>query len=406
MEKYITSLKDLVIQVMTNGAEIKDKAEKGDAKSCFQIGMIYLLGVGTSIDFKKSSVFLGNQSLSGNSDAHRLLGFIAECEGQYSQAFSYYAKAGKGNGRYVNKVFEERSNFLKFLKEFGLSGIVLNKEITSMLNDCIAGGIKSLDAKRKLAYICEDETTCLEVAQSEYDEGDFSSAMDWLLRGKVAQNNTLYIDVEKKLSNTRRLLAESKIAEVIEIEGGSLFAANKDEFHYDELKAACEVASSVCINNWYEKIPLIVNEETSRIKKQQEAETARLRKQQEADAEAARLRKQQEAEAEAARLRKQQEEEKAARLRKQQEEETARLRKQEEERMAMLPLRRKKIYKRYNIVFSILALPFVIVLLVAMFTVKENSFVVNVIICSIIFAVMVLLPYKVGKWAVKKIYKL
>lgn len=54
MEKYITSIKDLVIQVMTNGAEIKDKAEKGDAKSCFQMGMIHLLGINTPIDFKKS----------------------------------------------------------------------------------------------------------------------------------------------------------------------------------------------------------------------------------------------------------------------------------------------------------------------------------------------------------------
>ena len=55
MEKYITSIKDLVIQVMTNGAEIKDKAEKGDAESCFKMGMIQLLGVNTQIDLKTAT---------------------------------------------------------------------------------------------------------------------------------------------------------------------------------------------------------------------------------------------------------------------------------------------------------------------------------------------------------------
>lgn len=345
MDKYITSIKDLVIQVMTNGAEIKDKAEKGDAKSCFQIGMTYLLGVGTSIDFKKSSVFLGNQSLSGNSDAHRLLGFIAECEGQYSQAFSYYAKAGKGNGLYVNKVFEERSNFLKFLKEFGLSGIVLNKEITSMLNDCISGGIKSLDAKRKLAYICEDETTCLEVAQSEYDEGNFSSAMDWLLRGKVAQNTPLYINVEKKLSNVRALIKESKHAEVIETEGISLLASTPADNPYDDIKTKSEVASAECINNWHEKTSQIINEEAARIERQKDEEAARNKRQQEE--EAARIKRQKDEEA--ARIKKQQDEE-AARIREQQ----AALLAEQEEKSAQ---KNKKI--RYAIYIIILIIGFI-----------------------------------------------
>ena len=40
MEKYVTNIKDLVIQVLTNDSKIKAKAESGDALSCFQMGMI------------------------------------------------------------------------------------------------------------------------------------------------------------------------------------------------------------------------------------------------------------------------------------------------------------------------------------------------------------------------------
>ena len=292
MEKYVTNIKDLVIQAMTNGSEIKAKAESGDALSCFQMGMIHLLGVDTPIDFKTAGKYLGAQSLSNDPDANRLLGFIAECEGRYSQAFSYYSKVGKGNRPYVNKVFEERSNFLEYLKEFGLSGTVLNKEITSVLNECISGG---LDAKSKLAFICEDEATCLEVAQAEYDKGDLSSAMYWLLRGKIAKNNSLFIAVETELSNVKMLIKESKLIEVVELEGDSLLEVTTTGTPYDDIKAECEVASVDCINYWHEKTSQKINEEKGRIKKQKDEEAARIKKQQ--DEEAARIRKQKEEEA-------------------------------------------------------------------------------------------------------------
>lgn len=43
MEKYVTNIKDLVIQALTNGSEIKANAESGDALSYFHRGMIHLL---------------------------------------------------------------------------------------------------------------------------------------------------------------------------------------------------------------------------------------------------------------------------------------------------------------------------------------------------------------------------
>ena len=97
MEKYITSIKDLVILAMTNGAEIKAKAESGDALSCFQMGMIHMFGIDTPIDFKEASKYFAYQSLSDDPDAKMLLGFIFECEGDYSEAFKRYTNAADIN---------------------------------------------------------------------------------------------------------------------------------------------------------------------------------------------------------------------------------------------------------------------------------------------------------------------
>ena len=44
MGKYISSIKDLVILVMTNGSQVIYKANSGEPESCFQVGMMHLLG--------------------------------------------------------------------------------------------------------------------------------------------------------------------------------------------------------------------------------------------------------------------------------------------------------------------------------------------------------------------------
>ena len=105
MEKYVTSIKELVTHALTNGSEIKAKAESGDALACFQMGMIHLLGIDTPIDFKKASEHLGNQSLADDPDANRLLGFIAECDGNYSLAFKNYANATGATGSNAKKPY-------------------------------------------------------------------------------------------------------------------------------------------------------------------------------------------------------------------------------------------------------------------------------------------------------------
>ena len=58
MGKYISSIKDLVILVMTNGSQVIFKANSGEPESCFQVGMMHLLGINTPVDFKKASHYL------------------------------------------------------------------------------------------------------------------------------------------------------------------------------------------------------------------------------------------------------------------------------------------------------------------------------------------------------------
>ena len=305
MEKCITSIKDLVIQTLTNGPEIKAKAESGDALSCFQMGMIHLLGINTPIDFKKASKFLSDQSLSDDPDTNRLLGFIAECEGNYSMAFKNYANSNKSNSSYINKVFEERGNLQTYLKRLELPTSVLNKEITNVINEYLKGGNSIIDAKIKLAYICEDETTCLDAAKAVYESGDYFSAINLLHLGKINSNNTLYVSIKNHYSTSDLTRNFSGPIEVIDLDGNS-FLTNFDSMHsIAGVKNLCDEASALCKKDWVE----LVGKNVSVVKltyKEEEATRKRIEK----EKEAARIKK--EKEEEDARLRKQKAEEKKA----------------------------------------------------------------------------------------------
>ena len=257
-----------------------------DAMSCFQMGMIHLLGVDTPVDFKKASKYLSTQSLSDDPDANRLLGFIAECEGNYSQAFKNYANAGKANRPYINKVSEERIHLQGDFKKLELPSTVQNKLITSVLNDYIKGGDTKVEASIKIAMICEDEESCLDAAQALYDNGDYSSAMRWLQNGNISGNNILYTSVKKKITDSKSVQNFPNTLEVIEIEGIS-FLANFDATpSYAGIKNLCDEAAVLCIKEWQDSVsPKIASvkkkvedEEAARIKKQKDEEAARLKK--------------------------------------------------------------------------------------------------------------------------------
>ena len=290
MEKYVTNIKDLVVQALTNGSEIKAKAESDDALSCFQMGMIYLLGIDTKIDFKKASNFFQNQSLSEDPDANRILGFIAECEGNYSQAFKNYANASKANIPYLNKVYKERVNLNGFFKKIDLSGSAQNKIITNVLSEYIKGGDTKIDASIRIALICDDEETCLVAAKDLFDAGDYFSAMSWLQNGNVSDNNTLYISVKKKIADSKNAPNLPNTLEVIDIDGNSFLATLDATPSYAGIKNLCDEQTVACKKEWSSIVSptisaikkKIENEEAARIKKEKEEEEARRRKDEEA----------------------------------------------------------------------------------------------------------------------------
>lgn len=306
MAKYISSIRDLVIQTMTNCSKIEADAKNNDAEACFQMGMIHLLGIDTPVDFKKAAAYFGNQSLSGDSDASRLLGFIAECKGDYSLAFKNYIKAKDTTGKdknisLYNKVFEERNYLRELFKKLALPNNLLNKDVSDILNEYVKGGTSRFDASIKLATICNDESSCLEVAQILYDNGDFYAAKRWLQNGNVSNTNSLYVSVEGKIEKTKKGIDLPNIIEIVEIEGFSLIEKSQTEPSYIDSKYICDETAKLCTKEWTKQTSSIITvlkkeyneEEEARIRKQKEEEEARIRKQKEE--EEARIRKEQEA---------------------------------------------------------------------------------------------------------------
>lgn len=275
MEKYVTNIKDLVIQTLTNGSEIKVKAESGDALSCFQMGMIHLLGINTPIDLKGASKFLSNRSLSDNPDANRLLGFIAECEGNYSHSFKSYANAGKASRPYINKVFEERKNLQGSYKELGLPSTVFNKELTAILEEYVKGGSSQITASIKIANICNDTASCLDVAQLLYGKGDFISAKRWLHKGNIDSRNTLFSAIDKKLLEFKQSIIVSDEIQIVNLGGNSLLPSTETSYSCEDVKQICDDVAVTCLKEWKEKN----SQEIDTIKKKwNEEERARIKK--------------------------------------------------------------------------------------------------------------------------------
>ena len=371
MEKSVTSIKELVVQTLTNGSEIKANAVKGDAFSCFQMGMIHLLGINTPIDFKKASMFLSNQSLSDDPNSNRLLGFIAECEGKYSQAFKNYAKAGKSNRPFFNKVFEERTNLQSYFKKLNLPSTVQNKIITNILNEYIKGGDNKVETSIRIAMICEDETSCLDVAQALSDVGDYYSAMRWLQNGNIPESNTLYASVKKKFLDSKDAQNLPYVLDVIEIDGNSFLANNAATPSYAGIKHLCDEKAVACKNEW---IDTVSSKITAVIQREKDEEAARIKRLK--DEEAARIK----------RLK----DEEAARIKKQQDEEAARIKKKQREKTVDIIL--LAIFVPWNIfclLFSIL------VILGAIS--NGNSVLKTIIIVSVIYFGVVLFPCSIIK---------
>lgn len=189
MDKYITSLKDLIAETFRNSFKLNESAKKGDSKACFQMGMVYLLGINTAIDFKKAKLQFSSQSLLNDHDAQRMLGFLSELDGDYSAAFMYYAKAAGGvvdgsDDSYIENVKQERETLRGWLNKWNFPVRVLNNAITTILEDYAKGGEKKEKACIEIAAICQDAVSCITVARILMGFGDYSDAMQWLNMGQ------------------------------------------------------------------------------------------------------------------------------------------------------------------------------------------------------------------------------
>ena len=230
MDKYITSLKDLIAETFRNSFKLNESAKNGDSKACFQMGMVYLLGITTAIDFKKAKLQFSSQSLLNDHDAQRMLGFLSELDGDYSAAFMYYAKAAGGvvdgsDDSYIEDVKQERETLRGWLNKWNFPVRVLNNAITTILEDYAKGGEKKEKACFEIAAICQDAVSCITVARILMGSGDYSNALKWLQYGAVEKNNPMYQMIQSKLNETSSLINLSNVLEVIEIDGCSLLSS-------------------------------------------------------------------------------------------------------------------------------------------------------------------------------------
>lgn len=259
MEKYVTNIKDLVIHMLLNGSKEIYKANNGDRESCFLVGMMHLLGINTPIDFNKASHYLSNQSLVGNQDATLLLAFIAECDGDYSKAFCYYAKTiCSETDTFIDKIIKGRNNLQDLIKKLDLP-ISFNKEISSILKDYDKGKSSRIEVCIKIAAISNDEQICLEIAKCLFDAKDYISAIDWLKRGNVRLDDSMYITINEELRKATLDLLNSKDLQVINVENNSLLSKEDLTPFFDKVKKTCNEASMKCSVEWKERAKAYVN---------------------------------------------------------------------------------------------------------------------------------------------------
>lgn len=249
MEKYVTSIKDLIYNVMKNRI-----AEDDGATTNFQLGIVHLLGINTSVDFVRAGQFFSNSSLKNDPDANCLLGFVEECQGKYSSAFKHYAFAAektseKQEPSYFQKVCKGRDRLQKSFKKFNLP-LAINEQITTLLNDCNKGTAKSkLNSKIIAAFICEDKSTCIETAQDLFETGDIYSAKLLLQKGNIDYSHNLYRKIDKHVSESKDSIKSAK-GTLVELDGESILPDYEKSLSIERIKKEWDDCSKTCCQEW------------------------------------------------------------------------------------------------------------------------------------------------------------
>lgn len=281
MEKYITSIKDLVYNTITNRI-----AEDDDSMSSFQMGMVHLLGINTPVDFKRASLYFGNSSLKNDPDANCILGFVNECEGNYSSAFKHYALAAEELGEkqepsYLLKVKKGRDCLFKSLQKYNLP-LTTNDQISKILNNCNKGNAKlKTDTKVIAAYLCEDKSTCLEAALGLFDVGDYYSSKIFLQKGNIDSKNDLYNKIDKIVFELRNSIKSAK-GTLVELEGKSILPDYEESLSIANIKQEFEDCSKRCCQEWASENKTIIDKLVKSQKRKISKEKAKKREQYEA----------------------------------------------------------------------------------------------------------------------------
>lgn len=259
MEKYVKNISDLVYSAMKIGDTIERKAKGGDPETCYQMGMIHLLGIEKPVSFRMAIAFFSNKSLSSYSYALRLLGFLNECDGNYSSAFQDYAKAydldnADSKDTYLNKVITERKNLHDYLNKMCLPKSVMNEEISKLLDGYKKGKTQKVESCSIIASLCNDEPTCIEAAETALQAGDLVTARMWLDKGNIDSGNSLYEEIEKKVAECKKNINQETAFKVIDLNGNSLVPEIDPNNTFDISKKACDKISSESQQKWQEMV--------------------------------------------------------------------------------------------------------------------------------------------------------
>ncbi len=279
MENYINSIKDFVLETIANESQAQYKANVGDPKGCFRMGMVHLLGVNKTIDFKQASNYFSHKSLADSTDAKLLLGLIAEFEGDFSSAFSYYAEAANKNSKlsYIDKVIKERLHLQNFLKKLGLP-IVLNQEISSILDSYKKGDASRVGASIKIAGVCNDYHSCLLAAQTLLESGDIVSASKWINKGNISDEDPFCLALKKDIEKSKKDLMQSKDFQLILLQDKSLVSSQDLTPFLNNVKKECFNATSLCRQEWKDykinKIDKIIKKQKDKEQKEWEIQQA------------------------------------------------------------------------------------------------------------------------------------